>query len=893
MYKRVTSFGDSANWPSKCFVNIPEDSQCKLFEIFARIACTSASPVRQSQFDCPACATTPNDDFSSRVDMHSKESEMLLHILISIFKLPEFQRSNRPRVTAMVAVRKILLHCVEPDQLNLKASVFGQWALQCLRSSSRDLRVAAGRTLTVFLRGYVDKNYLRQNRVSALDTLRNLSESNELAIQETCILAWGQIAKVSSNDEKNIVLLRLFEYLGHSNTLICGLAYDELLVIFSHSSYIAMQTVSLFWRTIAVTVIKDLIARPQVVQYTCDILSIDVSAFLRLTQVHTIPFLILTKKHDILRRVAEASGSNTTVGALCTSAANMVAILSFLLVRPSTNVESTTMTLLAEASPDFNHVDLADLLRLNSIAVTAELLQLAAEETETQKPRAHQAIQLIAGLIQRRTGTPRGSARKSNAIGPFFELHVLGIMAILSDIVNDTKGPQPVADKRRCIGAIGEMVKLAKSHVSNALPQLCACLRSAMESEELINEAFMAWALLLTMLGEEDIGPLIDPTFAIIAKHWELFEIVTQQRAHEMISQLLKTHVGLIREVVDTIPSLASIPFMSKFEHELSKVRAQKDVKHRYQAFSKRCRNENRTVVSRALSELDAFLRDNQSFLHVAAISEQPDPVLAELTQSLLDACVRFSDSSTDIAILSSRCLGLVGCLDPTKVEVSRDTKEIMVLSNFGKADETIDFVVFFLREILVKAFLSATSSKAQGFLAYAMQELLRFCGLDTSVTFRTRDVQSSTNYRRWVALPQATRDTLTPFLTSKYFINQAIIQPECSYPIFRAGISHSKWLRDFVFDLLQKGCGENASMIFPVFRRTVRNQDIAIPDFLLPFAALNVILGGSEIQKRDIGNEFIAVLGENMPENEVEAKESIILCSQVCRYRLFISKFD
>ena len=35
-------------------------------------------------------------------------------------------------------------------------------------------------------------------------------------------------ASVSNNDEMNIVLLRLVEYLGHTNPLICGVAYEEV-----------------------------------------------------------------------------------------------------------------------------------------------------------------------------------------------------------------------------------------------------------------------------------------------------------------------------------------------------------------------------------------------------------------------------------------------------------------------------------------------------------------------------------------------------------------------------------------------------------------------------------------------------------------------------------------
>ena len=54
---------------------------------------------------------------------------------------------------------------------------------------------------------------------------------------------------------------------------------------------------------------------------------------------------------------------------------------------------------------------------------------------------------------------------------------MLGILALLSETMNDTKGPQPVMEKKRCLGAIREMIRVAKSHVCNGLPQVSRDLR--------------------------------------------------------------------------------------------------------------------------------------------------------------------------------------------------------------------------------------------------------------------------------------------------------------------------------------------------------------------------------------------------------------------------------
>lgn len=387
---------------------------------------------------------------------------------------------------------------------------------------------------------------------------------------------------------------------------------------------------------------------------------------------------------------------------------------------------------------------------------------------------------------------------------------------------------------------------------------------------------------MMTTLGEEDIEDLIDPTFAIIAQHWASFNAGTQEQAYKMVSHLLKSFGPLIRQVVNTTPSLATVPLMAKFEDELGKLRSQMDLKHRYEAFSERCKNENIMVVTQALIELEAFLVEHGSFLHEVAIAEQPDPVVALLVRSILDACVRLNKARVEIAVMCARCLGLIGCLDSNKLESVRENREVVVLSNFTKAEETIDFVVFFLQEVLVKAFLSATNTRAQGFSAYAMQELLRLCDFDTSVTLRTRDIQSHANYRRWMAFPESVRNTLTPFLTSKYVVTMAPVQVPCAYPFYKPSMNHGTWLRPIVHDLLQKGCGEMVEMIFPICSRVVRTQDVAIAEFLLPFAALNVILGGIQLHRKQIQYELLAILSQQLPEAGGPDRENMILCSQV-----------
>ena len=383
-----------------------------------------------------------------------------------------------------------------------------------------------------------------------------------------------------------------------------------------------------------------------------------------------------------------------------------------------------------------------------------------------------------------------------------------------------------------------------------------------MEVSELCDHAFSAWTVLLTVLeADEDLESLIDHTFTAIVQNWEAFAPKTQQKAHDAIAALLKNHSALILRTVYSIPSLVSIPLMSKFDSQLSRLKSQMDTSHCLQAFSRRCQDENANVVLQALRELLLYLGAHQQWIHETAVTEQPSKSISELSRSLLDTSSRFTENQVGIPGLCARCLGIIGCLDPSRVETIREKRELIVLSNFDEGTEAVQFVAFFLEHVLVKAFHSVSNPRAQGFLAYVMQELLKFCGFNKEAThpYRPQGSQADDVYQRWVKMPESIRSTLTPFLSSRYILTTqtAKLHGLQTYPIYSPALSYGTWLRDFACDLLQKSSGDNAQRIFTVLSRIIRGYDVSIASFLLPFAATNVIISGTEIDAIKVGQEL------------------------------------
>lgn len=160
-----------------------------------------------------------------------------------------------------------------------------------------------------------------------------------------------------------------------------------------------------YWRTIAPYVVKDLLRRPQVAQHLSDLLAMSVSEFLCLTQVYTIPFLVLTKKRDILQKIADACGC--AIMPLCMDHNNMAAILSCILLQSSEDVENVIMALFNAASPDFSQLDHVDIIRSEPILTASELLKAASEENPSSKSRVSTNLSYLMKFLNNSfTGTP-------------------------------------------------------------------------------------------------------------------------------------------------------------------------------------------------------------------------------------------------------------------------------------------------------------------------------------------------------------------------------------------------------------------------------------------------------------------------------------------------------
>jgi serine/threonine-protein kinase ATR len=150
-----------------------------------------------------------------------------------------------------------------------------------------------------------------------------------------------------------------------------------------------------FWDTIAVNAVKDLLVRPQTTQLISDLLEMSVPEFLVLTQSHTLPWLVMHKKTDVIKRITQARKDDDDLK-VHMKTSNLVPILAKLLQQNVRDTGPYIMQLLLAASSGFRDFELTDLMRMEPASIALHLLKAAGEADDEQKPRVCDNFSLIS-----------------------------------------------------------------------------------------------------------------------------------------------------------------------------------------------------------------------------------------------------------------------------------------------------------------------------------------------------------------------------------------------------------------------------------------------------------------------------------------------------------------
>ncbi|KAL6361487.1 hypothetical protein LRP88_04956 [Fusarium phalaenopsidis] len=719
------------------------------------------------------------------------------------------------------------------------------------------------------------QDLVHRNRKNSIAFLKSLSEKNRANLTETFIMAWGQLGTVVCEDELNMVLIKLMEYLGSSNNIVSAFAFNELLNLSEARGVTPRGLFEPFWPNLAYMATKDMVHRPQMSRVIAELLQVSVNELLLVIQTHAVPWLVLDKQKDVIQKISEAR-QDPRDWMVVMDPPNLAATLALLLIQETEDITAFAKSRLNEISTHFHTAPIIELLQTEPVLTVMELLKVAGEADESKKAPVRKALNTIASMILAENKDAR-SMKKGEKTPRFIQSHLLGLMARLTEVINDPN--LPFQERRRYIRAMEQMLCVIKDSARFARPQIAACLLSTLAQDTLREASFSCWAAMLNYFDEEDVEQLLETTFYVVTQYWDSLNESTALLAKEMLQTTVNRYDGMIARYILKLPSLRHIPELKDVETKLEQHRpATPLVEETLEAFSQRIKHENSGVVLQALTELVSYLQTNQNALHASAASQQSDAVVAALMRSLLDCVCTYNNLPGEIAPLCTEAMGLIGCLDPSKIETVREQRSVVILNNLETSEETTDFVLFLLEHELVPAFLSTTDNKFQGFLSFAMQELLNRCDITAACAMEgTGMLGGSEIYRKYIAMPEAVREVVAPFLGSRYVV--APMAPlEVQYPIFSPPKPHATtppkpyatWLRFIVLDLLRKGQTPYADMIFEPLARVIRVRDVIIAEYLLPHLVLHLLLGSrsSKKEKDDVLGELLNILKHQPAEN-------------------------
>ncbi|KAI0520945.1 phosphatidylinositol 3 [Xylaria bambusicola] len=877
------------------YSGLSDSDKIRVIHLIADVCCaadetltmTAGDNQTTSRFSCPDCHTLrTNPDGSTCIDVKAKK--LATEIFTCLLQTESFPESRKPRVAAMVALRRIAKHCNSSDFVDMEVSFAAQWCLKSLHSSQRELRIAAGRTLAVFLahhdRSAIKYSIIQKNRGIALGILRNLSDRNEAKFTESCILAWSHVSLVLSDDELILVLVKLVEYLGHQSAITSAAAFTEILQIARHRSVTPRQLFDLYWNSLAYLAIRDVIAQPKLTRLLAEIQDMTVSQLLLHIQTYALPYLVLNKKKDVIQMIAEVR-NETEPWQPCLDNANLGRILALLLTQETTDIQEYTMSLLRHISPHFDEFGLADLLQIEPLATTFHILKAAADADESRKPQIRTALNQMASMILIANGESR---KKNHATGRFLHHHALGLMAQLTDVINDVSIIRaPFHERRRCISAMEEMIRIGKNDVRIARPQISACILAALSRDELREAAFSCWAAMMSFFEESEVDILIETTFYLIYQYWPVLEEISQELAKDLIKYLLEKQQPTVKKYISKLPSFSHIKELSAIESMLSKLRSPVDNHTAFFMLTERLRHETSGVVLYALRDLAEYLQRHQGYLQASAVSEKPDYIVSSLVRALLNCISRYNGFDSEITELCAQCIGLVGCLDPNRIEAVRKESRIILTSNFEDSSQVTEFVFFLLEKVLVISFVSTTDTRLQGFLSYAIQELLERGDIAEAVKMEGLG-KGEVVYRRWCSVSQSAQEILTPFLTSRYRL-MPMSQQKIEYPIFGPGKTYGNWMRNLTLDCLRRPQNPVAMLLFEPLCRLIRVKDLSIAEFLFPYLIVHMILG-EEIKEQErtaVLQELLNVLQYEVPAEAsyAEREDRKLYCEAIFRF--------
>ncbi|ORY79851.1 hypothetical protein BCR37DRAFT_349550 [Protomyces lactucae-debilis] len=710
-----------------------------------------------------------------------------------------------------------------------------------------------------------------------------LQRSTDTKITETTLFAWVEVAKGAAPSEMLVILTQLVEFLSHKNMLVRQSAVVGLKRLAAHAGCSLWALFSPYMRQISLQVCRKGQAQPQFISFFASLMGIHSTDFLVRNQQYLLPFLVIEGKVSLITEMAMAT--QQSVNNLIMNNAHFI----FSSMLTSNLDKKQLMSFFSNIDSKFADVKLNDLICAVPIPLAVELLQLGGEPN-IKPANIHAALTFVATVSTK----PPASTRKTpmelaeELQRTFLTKHSLGIVGHLSEALNNAHGRKGLLEKVRIIRAFYDLVTLIEQASEAAVPQIVVCLQAAILMPDLRQSGLIAWHRLLEKSSHQVTTSLISHSMCLFLHIWDQATDIERGFMKQMFDLFIKDFSDHISQHIGQMPRI-TVAELRAVEEQLSLFRKPGvkpgDGLPPLEDLFDLLQSDNPIICERGLIELKEVITTRGPDIHTVLLKDRKDATVSETLRTLLDIVAKHQQHGglTKLQLLASEILGMIGAVDPVRVDTAKDKSRAILLSSFmdEDAEETVGFVRIFLEDQLVEAFQSANNTKVQLSLAWAIQELLKFSGFDESLLSAAkqgfeRDDDLDTR-RRWRAISATSRTVFAPLLSSKWDRPSRPRPKPAQLPIIQHTKTYRQWLHVLVLHLLQLPLSENARKLFGVFSGILREEELEMANYLLPYLFLNGLFTKRYIPDApgpEIMAEEVRLILETTSEEPAEAEK-------------------
>ncbi|KNZ76453.1 Serine/threonine-protein kinase atr [Termitomyces sp. J132] len=721
-----------------------------------------------------------------------------------------------------------------------------------LTDRERSVRLSAGNALAALIHVLSANG---SNIEPIFDRLYRIFDGVKIPVKESLIISVGQAGKSPEMEIVGQSLCFLIAQLGSQNPVLKGSAYmkiDNIKQVTGKSVY------SLLGRHIdrvAPFLVTRYYTQPGLLTETCRLMGMSAATFISMTRQQTYPQLFGSCDTKVLQSIARVL--EVPVSALYLQEAPQILAHVFQLQGPGQTKKAIEFIerMVATDLPGSVTVTIQDLLKSSQVQTLAEII--------IELGHAHKTNAALAALSKLQQALASVKQNRSQDLATFLKPHTLGVFSQLSDFLQEVKVKVSIERKQTILRSMGALARHVGKAISDYAPQYMSTFQTMVIVEELSEVTLETWHVFLTMLEPDEIKPYVGPTTAAFIFSWGMFNINARGFALQSLEYLIIKIGEKLDEHLDDVVDLSTIPELAHLDKHLKHLRREWIPEEHLRRILSHCVSDNLTVAVLSIDELKRFLIAETQIIRQFASGDVFDPMVGQIMTTLIAMSCRDGDGTEPLRLLAFECIGILGALDPDRLEVNVQDPSMIVLNNFTDEEEAILFAMHLIRDLLVGVFRATNDVVYQRYLG---------SGSGGPPSTKARN--------RWKSLPKHVVETLISLLDSKYsFHPSPVVQTE--HPIYPTQSTYREWIQIWTCHLIDKASGPTARNIFASFPPTVRNKDVVVAYHILPHLVLNILISGHDDDAEAIRIELKTVLEDQINLDSSSAPDKKLLSAQ------------